>query len=205
MPVQQPKALAFLVQSVRGSRLLARFYDQGLYTDERSKKAFEERLHQMWRTAGSTDMASESAWTAGLDAGAFSAAGTALALLGDNDVLVSGNQVVLYRPGVDLCFLLVTLATENEVIFSQVLSCLTNALGALVGELSEFNILRNYEALLLVVDEVFDDSGAILELDPVEVRERIMPVLPRTFSVGDQSFSEALHQAKATLTRTLLK
>jgi hypothetical protein len=203
MPVQQPQTLAFLVQSARGSRILARFYDRSLCGDERSKKAFEEQLHQLWRSAGSADLASESAWTAGLDAGAFSAAGGALALLGDNDVLVSGNHIVLYRVGVDVCFLLVTSATENEIIFSQVLSCLTNALGALVGELSEFNLLRNYETLLLVVDEVLDDSGAILELDPVEVRERVTPVLPRVLSIGDQSFSEALNRAKATVTRGL--
>jgi hypothetical protein len=205
MPVQQPRATVLLVQSARGSRLLARYYDEERFTDERSKKHFEEQLHQLWRSAGSSEAAADSYWTAGLDPGTFAAVGSAAGLLGDNDVLVSDNFVILYRSGVDVCFLLVVSLAENEIVFSQVLSCLTNALGALIGELSELQILRNYETLLLVVDEVLDDSGAILEVDPTEVRERIAPVLPRVLNLSEQGFAEALNYAKTTLTRRLLK
>ncbi|KAK4538244.1 hypothetical protein CDCA_CDCA16G4269 [Cyanidium caldarium] len=201
--MDQPRVVAFVIQNNAGKRLLARYYDAPAFPTESSRQELEEQLHR--KVAATTAGRGGAAVAPLSDLGAGAPWGASWNGDDVEVVLLPGGYTALAKPSADVWLAVVARSEENELVFAQVLNTVYSALSALADEVRELRILRHYEAALLVLDEVLDDSGVVLETDPVEVQERLAPVIARPVNLAEQSLSEALQNATASVTRSLLK
>lgn len=84
----------------------------------------------------------------------------------EGDILLIDGHAVLYHVSEDVTVMVIGAATENELVLFNVLHSLVDALKDILNSpvLTHRLLLENYDALLLVVDEMLDE-GIILESD----------------------------------------
>lgn len=180
--VQQPVVKAVIVINSSGRRICSRFCDRKQWGDLASQRLFESKLLEKVASMGEA--------------------------IDQVDVMELGEYLVAYKQCDDVFMFVVGGANENELILADVLQTLDEALVTLLrGQVYESAILENLMHLLLVVDELVDAEGVIMESDPMELAARvnsnsgsIMDNVP----IGEQTLSQALQTARDQITRSIL-
>ncbi len=173
---------AVIVLNDEGKRICARFCDRKRWGDLEAQRSFEMSLFRK-----ATSMSEP---------------------MDEVDVMEFGDLSVAYKVVDDLFMFVVGDVDENELILADVLSTLVTALDVLLrGMIFESVILDNLMSLLLVVDELVDAEGVIMESDPQELAARVgsngnsfMDNVP----IGEQTLSQALQTARDQITRSIL-
>jgi hypothetical protein len=89
------------------------------------------------------------------------------------DILLCEKIAAVVKMQTDLYFFVVGTQEDNELILSEVLETMVDALDTLFsGQLEKRTILENFDLLVLVVDEILED-GIILDLDATSIAQRI--------------------------------
>jgi len=120
-----------------------------------------------------------------------------------------GGHIVAYTQCDDLLMFVTGLVSENELILAEVLGSLDESLNILLrGLVYEENVLLHLQGVLLVIDELVDQEGVVMESDPVELVSRA-GVQSSSFidnvPMGEQTLSQALQIAKDQIARTILQ
>jgi coatomer subunit zeta len=118
------------------------------------------------------------------------------------------DYVVAYRSSDDLLMFVAGGKDENELIMAEVLQALGDTLTHMLrGQVYEEAILEHLQGVLLVIDELVDQEGVIMESDPLELAARagqqttsFMDQVP----LGEQTLSQALQTARDQITRSIL-
>ncbi len=180
--VQQPLVKAVIVINHEGKRISSRFCDRKEWPDLESQRSFEMNLLRKIQTLGD---------------------------ISDSiDVMEFGNYIVAYKQADDLFMFVVGGSNENELIMAEVLQTLDESLHTLMrGQVYEEAVLENLMSMLLVVDELVDAEGVIIESESAELAARVgqqgtsfMDQVP----LGEQTLSQALQTARDQLTRSIL-
>lgn len=180
--VTQPLVHAVIVVNQEGARITSRYCDRAVWRDLMSQRAFEKRLLGKVQALQNV---SESV-----------------------EVMEIEDFVVAFKQSEDLFLFVVAPAYENELVMAQVLDSLYDTLHLLLrGQVFEEAVLDNLESLLLTVDELVDQEGIIMEVDPQELVERVglrNDGLMEKVQVGEQTLGQALQTARDQLTRSIL-
>jgi len=89
------------------------------------------------------------------------------------DILLFEKYTSCFKFQTDLYIYVVGSIDENELILSNVLETLVDALDTLFGgQLEKRTFLENFELIILCVDEILED-GYIMELDSSNVSSRV--------------------------------
>lgn len=180
--VQQPLVKAVIVMNHEGKRICSRFCDRYEWPDQDSQRAFEMSLLRKVQAMGDV---SDSI-----------------------DVMEFKEYVVAYKQADDLFMFIVGGSDENELIMAEVLNALFEALDIIMRhQVFEEAVLERLESLLLVVDELVDQEGVIMESEPAELAARVgqhgggfMDQVP----LGEQTLGQALQTARDQITRSIL-
>ncbi|EME29585.1 Coatomer subunit zeta-3 [Galdieria sulphuraria] len=183
----QPLVSSLVVLNVEGERILARYTAKELFPTFDVEKKFEADLLKKSQTIPDLEE--------------------------NTGVFEHGQHIVVCRASEDLLFFVTSRIYENEVILSEVLTCWVDSLVKVLKNLplNELNLLQHYEVLLLLVDELVDQEGVIMETDANELSSRTEFAMystdPRDLipELTEQGFSHALQTAKQHLARTILK
>lgn len=124
------------------------------------------------------------------------------------DVIEFKDFVVAYKHSDDLFMFVVGSADENGLIMVEVLQALDDTLSTIMrGQVYEEAVLENLESLLLVIDELVDQEGIIMESDSEELVARVgqqggsfMDQVP----LGEQTLGQALQTARDQITCSIL-
>lgn len=180
--VEQPLVKAVVVINHEGKRIHSRFCDRVRWPDQESQRSFEMSLLRKVQAMGD---------------------------LSDGvDVLEFKEFVVAYKQADDLFMFVVGGLGENELIMAEVLQALDETLNITMrGQVFEEAVLENLESLLLVIDELVDQEGVIMECEPGELAERVgmqggsfIDQVP----LGEQTLGQALQTARDQITRSIL-
>lgn len=180
--VEQPLVKAVVVINHEGKRICSRFCDRTLWSDQESQRAFEMSLLRKVQAMGDVS---------------------------DNvDVMEFKDYVVAYKQADDMFMFVVGGSQENELIMAEVLQALDETLHITMrGQVFEEAVLENLESMLLVVDELVDQEGVIMESEPQELAARVgqqgggfMDQVP----LGEQTLGQALQTARDQITRSIL-
>ncbi|XP_053646197.1 coatomer subunit zeta-1 isoform X2 [Cherax quadricarinatus] len=89
------------------------------------------------------------------------------------EVIMLDRLTCVYRSNVDLFFYVMGLSHENELILVSVLSCLYDAVSAILRKnVEKRTLLDNLDIIMLALDEICD-GGVPLETDPQVVTQRV--------------------------------
>lgn len=184
--VQQPLVKAVVVINHEGKRICSRFCDRVTWSDEETRREFEMNLLRKVQSMGDT--------TSTLD--------------GSIDVMEFLNYVIAYKHSDDLFMFVVGGLNENELVMAEVLQALDDTLNNIMrGQVYEEAVLEKLESLFLIVDELVDQEGIIMELEPEELAARVgskggnfMDQVP----LGEQTLGQALQTARDQITRSIL-
>lgn len=125
------------------------------------------------------------------------------------DIMEFGDHIVAYTQCDDLLMFVTGLASENELILAEVLGSLDEALNMLLrGLVYEENVLLHLQGVLLVIDELVDQEGVIMESDPAELALRAggqANSFAENVPMGEQTLSQALQIAKDQIARSILQ
>lgn len=180
--VQQPLVKAVVVINHEGKRVCSRFCDRVTWSDEEQCRAFEMSLLRKVQAMGEVS---------------------------DNvDVMEFLDYVVAYKHCDDLFMFVIGGLNENELVMVEVLQALDETLATIMrGQVYEEAVLENLESLLLVVDELVDQEGIIMEMEPDELVARVghqggsfIDQVP----LGEQTLGQALQTARDQITRSIL-
>lgn len=180
--VEQPLVKAVVVVNPEGKRICSRFCDRTIWEDDEAQRAFEMSLLRKVQAMGE---------------------------ISDGvDVMEFKDFVVAYRQSDDLFMFVVANSDENELIMAEVLQALDDALNIVLrSQVFEEAVLENLESILLVIDELVDQEGIIMETDPTELAARVgqqagsfMDQVP----LGEQTLGQALQTAREQITRSIL-
>lgn len=180
--VEQPLVKAVVVINQEGKRICSRFCDRKDWGDQESQRSFEMSL--LRKVQGMGDVSE------------------------NVDVMEFKDYVVAYKLADDLFMFVVGGAHENELIMGEVLQALDETLSIVLrGQLFEEAVLENLETMLLVVDELVDQEGVIMESEPAELAARVgqkggsfIDQVP----LGEQTLGQALQSARDQITRSIL-
>ena len=123
--------------------------------------------------------------------------------------MLHNGLVCVYKLGVDVMFVVVGEAEENELILGETLEGFFGALnGLLRSQLEKRVLLDNLDLVLLVVDELID-AGIILETNALAVANRVlmredtdgMKTAPPQMS--EMTIGQAMSAAKNAVSRSL--
>lgn len=125
------------------------------------------------------------------------------------DIMEFGGHIVAYTQCDDLLMFVTGLASENELILAEVLGSLDESLNILLrGLVYEENVLLHLQGVLLVIDELVDQEGVVMESDPAELVSRA-GVQSNSYidnvPMGEQTLSQALQIAKDQIARSILQ
>jgi coatomer subunit zeta len=180
--VRQPLVKAIIVVNQEGKRICSRYCDREEWPDLEFQREFEKTLLTKVQNLGD---ASDSI-----------------------DVLEFRDYVAAYRQSDDLFLFVVGAKEENELIMAEVLHAFDETLHLMLrGQVYEEAVLENLQGVLLVVDELVDQEGVIMESEPAELAARagqmsssFMDQVP----LGEQTLSQALQTARDQITRSIL-
>ncbi|KAI0565090.1 coatomer protein complex subunit zeta [Gracilaria domingensis] len=180
--VEQPLVKAVIIINHEGKRICSRFCDRVHWDDQESQRDFEMSLLKKIQTMGD---------------------------LSDGvDVMEFKNFVIAYKQSDDLLMFVVGGALENELIMAEVLQSLDETLNITMREqVYEEAVLENLETVLLVVDELVDQEGVIMESEPAELAARVGQQGGSFISqvpLGEQTLGQALQTARDQITRSIL-
>uniref|UniRef100_A0A7S1XCA1 Coatomer subunit zeta n=1 Tax=Compsopogon caeruleus TaxID=31354 RepID=A0A7S1XCA1_9RHOD len=178
----QPVVKALLILNAEGKRICSRFCDKSLFPDLAAEKALEEAVVKK----------------VSLSSDGFEAM---------EDVFDHEDFIVVFKQVDDILYFAVAMNDENEVILAEVLSTLDEAVALLLHhQVFEENLLLNLKKILLVVDELVDQEGVILECNAADLVSRVG--LPSYFAdgvpLGEQTLTQALQTARDQFTRSIL-
>jgi hypothetical protein len=97
----------------------------------------------------------------------------------DDDILLIDGHSVVFHSDPEVSFYVVGGGDENELALLSVLNCLVESLQQtlkLSGPIDKRSLFEGYEAILLIVDEMVDDS-VILEASSANVVQDTQPFL----------------------------
>ena len=153
-----------------GSRVHAKYFDAGMKRDAEGQSKFERSL--FGKMKGNVARS-------------------------ENDIVMLNRTVSVYRNGIDVIFVVVGSASENELVLSCVLEGLYDALsGMLRSQIDRRNLLENMELVFLAVDELVD-GGLIMETDPVAIANRVlMRDAEGEVAMSELTISQAMAAAK---------
>lgn len=180
--VEQPLVKAVVVINHEGKRICSRFCDREEWNDQQEQRQFELDLLKKVQTLGDvSDIV---------------------------DVMEFKQYVVAYKQSDDLFMFVVGGTNENELIMAEVLQALDETLQIVLrGQVFEEMVLENLESMLLVIDELVDQEGVIMESEAAELAERVglhgggfMDQVP----LGEQTLGQALQTARDQITRSIL-
>lgn len=179
--VQQPLVKAVIVINHEGKRICSRFCDRKQWADLEAQRSFEMSLLRKVQQMGEVS---------------------------EQIVMEFGDYIVAYKQADDLFMFVVGGTDENELIMAEVLQTLDEALHTLMrGQVYEEMVQENLMSMLLVVDELVDAEGVIMETDASELAARVgsqgssfMDQVP----IGEQTLSQALQTARDQITRSIL-
>lgn len=185
--VQQPLVKSVVVINHEGKRICSRFCDRVTWPDEETRRAFEMSLLRKVQSMGESN---------------------ASLVDGGIDVMEFMNYVVAFKHCDDLFMFVIGGINENELVMVEVLQALDDTLNTIMrGQVFEEAVLENLESLLLVVDELVDQEGIIMELEPEELAARVgqqggsfIDQVP----LGEQTLGQALQTARDQITRSIL-
>lgn len=124
------------------------------------------------------------------------------------DVMEFRDYVVAYRQSDDLYLFVAGGQYENELIMAEVLHALDEALNiTLRGQVYEEAVLENLQSVLLIIDELVDQEGIIMESEPMELAARVGQRLSSFMDqvpLGEQTLTQALQTARDQITRSIL-
>lgn len=180
--VEQPLVKAVIVINHEGKRICSRFCDRIEWGDQEAQRAFEMSLLRKVQAMGDV---SDSV-----------------------DVMEFKDYVVAYKQADDLFMFVVGGADENELIMAEVLTALDETLHIIMrAQVFEEAVLEKLESLLLVIDELVDQEGVIMESEANELAARVgqqgvsfMDQVP----LGEQTLGQALQTARDQITRSIL-
>lgn len=180
--MQQPLVKALIVVSEKGSRICARFCDREEWPNLKSQRDFEKSLLTKVKNL---DEASENV-----------------------EIMEFREFIIAYCQIEDVYMFAVGGKHENELVIAEVLSAFQETLKALLRNLvDQETVLENLQAVILVIDELVDQEGVIMEWEPIELASRagqqtnsFMDQVP----LGEQTLSQALQTAKDQITRSIL-
>lgn len=180
--VQQPLVKAVIVVNHEGKRICSRFCDHALLNDHSAQREYEVSLLHKVQSMGE---------------------------LSDSvDVMEFKDSVVAYKQVEDLFMFVVGAGDENELVMAEVLQSLDETLNAFMhGQVFEEAVLEELESLLLIIDELVDQEGIIMETDPSELASRIGEPgesIIDQIPLGDQTLGQALQSARDQITRSIL-
>lgn len=180
--VKQPLVKAVIVINHEGKRICSRFCDRKTWEDDEAQRAFEMDLLRKVQVMGE---------------------------ISDGvDVMEFMDFVVAYRQADDIFLFVVAGGEENELIMAEVLQALDETLNMVLrGQVFEEAVLENLESLLLIIDELVDQEGIIMETDHAELAARVGQQ-PGSFMdqvpLGEQTLGQALQTAREQITRSIL-
>ncbi|KAI8903967.1 Longin-like domain-containing protein [Gorgonomyces haynaldii] len=120
------------------------------------------------------------------------------------DVVLLDGKLVLAKTVVDVLFVLVGNANENEILLHNALGVWIEALQILLkNQVEKRVIMDSLDVVLLSLDELVDD-GVLLEFDPQHLASRVTK-RGAEVEIQDQSLSQVWRQAQEQLTRSFLK
>ncbi|EEA06755.1 clathrin adaptor complex small chain family protein [Cryptosporidium muris RN66] len=103
----------------------------------------------------------------------------------------------------DICIYLISKKSENELILLDVINCIYGTLLTVtVNNISKKSLFENLDSVHLILDEVVDESGIILETDPRVVYQRIR--MQGSNALEETSFNQAFTTAKENIMRSFL-
>lgn len=180
--VEQPLVKAVIVINHEGKRICSRFCDRKQWKDQESQREFEMSLLRKVQTMGDV---SDSV-----------------------DVMEFKEYVVAYKQADDLFMFVLGGSLENELIMAEVLQSLDEALNITMrGQVFEEAVLEKLDSLLLVVDELVDQEGVVMESESSELASRVgqqggsfIDQVP----LGEQTLGQALQTARDQITRSIL-
>ena len=120
----------------------------------------------------------------------------------DDDVMLMDGHTVLFHSDPEVSFYVVGGADENELVLLNILNCLYESLRQTIeisGPIDKRTLLENYEAVLLIVDELVDDS-VILETSSANVSQDVAPF---TEQVAGETARKALANINKYLKQNL--
>eukprot|EP00180_Rhodochaete_pulchella_P004729 Plantae.Rhodophyta-Rhodochaete_pulchella.ctg9431.p2 GENE.Plantae.Rhodophyta-Rhodochaete_pulchella.ctg9431~~Plantae.Rhodophyta-Rhodochaete_pulchella.ctg9431.p2 ORF type:complete len:212 (+),score=49.82 Plantae.Rhodophyta-Rhodochaete_pulchella.ctg9431:70-636(+) len=180
--VDQPLVKALLILNAEGKRVCSRFCDRKIFPGLTEEKAFEEALAKKVTVASDGFEAME-------------------------DVFEFGDFIVVFKQIDDLLFFVAGIASENEVVLADVLNTLDESLMMLLhNQVYEENVLKNLKSVLLIVDELVDQEGIIMETSASELVQRIgqSAHFADGIPLGEQTLTQALQTARDQITRSIL-
>ncbi|XP_041371903.1 coatomer subunit zeta-1-like isoform X2 [Gigantopelta aegis] len=120
------------------------------------------------------------------------------------DIIMFEGLTCVYKSNVDLFFYVIGSAQENELLLSNVLNGLYDAVSQILRKNTEKRaLLENMDAVFLAVDEICD-GGIVLEADPSAVVQKVA-IKTDDISLGEQSVTQVLQSAKEQIKWSLLK
>lgn len=120
------------------------------------------------------------------------------------EVIMLDRLTCVYRSNVDLFFYVMGLSHENELILVSVLSCLYDAVSAILRKnVEKRTLLDNLDIIMLAMDEICD-GGIPLETDPQVVSQRVALRMEES-PFNDQTVTQVLQSAREQLKWSLLK
>lgn len=123
------------------------------------------------------------------------------------DVFDYEDFIVVFKQVDDVLLFVVGMSDENEVVLSEVLTTLDESLTMLLHHhVFEENLLVNLKKVLLVVDELVDQEGVILECSAPELVSRVgsTSYFAEGVPLGEQTLTQALQTARDQITRSIL-
>ncbi|EPY40819.1 coatomer zeta subunit [Angomonas deanei] len=101
----------------------------------------------------------------------------------DGNVLILDGHSVIFQLSEDIAFIVVGDCRDNELVLLTVLKTLVDSLREVLGTqmIGSREILEEYQALLLTVDELLDE-GIVLETNSYSVAAEVSPYLADTGS-----------------------
>lgn len=125
------------------------------------------------------------------------------------EIVLFDSLVTVYKNSSDAWFFVVSRQSENELILTNVLGALTDALMTTLRQLDKRSMLDNYESVLLTIDELID-GGMILETEASAIASRagMKAALSEPIAQSDShgsSFSAAFSSAKESFARSLMR
>ncbi|KAJ3046496.1 Coatomer subunit zeta-1 [Rhizophlyctis rosea] len=123
----------------------------------------------------------------------------------NSDIIMIDSQVTLYKNSIDTFIYLIGAADENELILSNLLSSIYEALMLLLGSVEKRTILEQYDVTVLAIDEAID-QGIILDNDPQQIASRVTKKSEGdNIPLSEQSLAQAFRTAQEQLAKSLLK
>lgn len=180
--VSQPLVKALIMINTEGKRIYSRFCDKNFWPTLEKEHEFEMSLLAKVQSMGE--------------------------LSEDVDIMEFGDYVVAYKQNDDIFMFVAAGRDENELIMAEVLSAFDETLATILrGQIYEENVLHNLQWVLLVIDELVDQEGIILETNSTELVERAghgNSSFAGDISIGEQTLSQALQTARDQITRSIL-